>query len=102
MKVQLTIMVFFPEIFSTGFCFSPFTEISCSLPINSHDRCWIAFAKIHNVIRTLRILYVATANVIAEFSQDNVIYLEIRTSPKKIHDIPSKLCYAEAVVKAIK
>lgn len=44
----------------------------------------------------------ATANVIAEFSQDNVIYLEIRTSPKKIHDIPSKLCYVEAVVKAIK
>lgn len=65
-------------------------------------RCWDAFAKIHDVIRTPQILYVATVNVIAEFSQDNVTYLELRTGPKNVHEIPSKISYVEAVLQAIK
>ncbi|CAL8098874.1 unnamed protein product [Orchesella dallaii] len=67
----------------------------------SLKECWSAFAKIHEVITTPRALYVATVNVIAEFSKENVIYLELRTGPKKVHNIPSKLSYVESVVKGI-
>ncbi|OXA61425.1 adenosine deaminase-like protein [Folsomia candida] len=68
----------------------------------SLSECWKAFAKIHQVIQTPEILFQATCEVIHNFVKDNVIYLELRTTPKKIHDIPSKQIYIETVIKAIK
>ncbi|CAG7833798.1 unnamed protein product [Allacma fusca] len=63
--------------------------------------CFRTFAKIHEVIRTPEILHWVTTQVIEEFWSDNVIYLELRTTPKKIHNIPSKDVYMEKVVDAI-
>ncbi|ODM96785.1 Adenosine deaminase-like protein [Orchesella cincta] len=98
----------FPSIDSNGVLLDP---INHSLDAVNDDKqsdtrrslkeCWNAFAKIHEVIQTPQDLYVATINVIAEFSKDNVIYLELRTGPKKVHNIPSKLSYIESVVKGI-
>lgn len=72
-----------------------------SLLLYISARCWKSFSKIHQVIQTPRILYAATVNVIAEFSRDNVVYLELRTSPKKIHGFDSKELYLESVLKGI-
>lgn len=65
-------------------------------------RCWKAFAQIHEIIRTPDILFHATCEIIQEFVKDNVIYLELRTTPKKIHEIPSKQVYIDTVINAIK
>lgn len=42
----------------------------------------------------------ATKNVIKDFSEDNVVYLELRTTPRKTEKI-SKLQYIETVIKTI-
>lgn len=65
-------------------------------------RCWKAFGKIHEVVRTPELLFEATCEIIKEFVNDNVVYLELRTTPKKIHAIPSKKVYIETVIRAIR
>jgi adenosine deaminase len=63
--------------------------------------CFRTFAKIHEAIRTPKILNWVTTQVIEDFWSDNVIYLELRTTPKMIHEIPSKDVYMKNVVDAI-
>jgi len=76
-------------------------ECEWVLLIVNVSRCWEAFAKIHEEIRTPEILYALTCRVIEDFYRDRVIYLELRTTPKKIHEIRSKDIYIKSVVKAI-
>ena len=64
-------------------------------------RCFRTFAKIHDVITTPEILQWVTTQVIEDFSSDNVVYLELRTTPKIIHSIPSKDAYMQSVLQAI-
>jgi adenosine deaminase len=42
-----------------------------------------------------------TREVIRDFARENVVYLELRTTPKRIHEISSKEEYLESVVQAI-
>lgn len=44
----------------------------------------------------------ATKDVIKEFCQDNVVYLELRSTPRKVKDLMTKEEYGDAVIRAIK
>jgi len=63
--------------------------------------CWQAFAKVHEAITSPGSVYSAACKVIQDFNRDNVVYVELRSTPKKVYSIPSKDSYVEAIVKAI-
>lgn len=44
---------------------------------------------------------IAAEDVIEEFHQDNVIYLELRSTPRSVEGIMSKADYVEAIIAAI-
>ncbi|XP_066147763.1 adenosine deaminase-like protein [Euwallacea fornicatus] len=58
------------------------------------------FKVAHNLTDNHANLYIVTKNVIKEFAQDNVIYLELRTTPRCGKDM-SEDVYIETVVRAI-
>jgi adenosine deaminase len=64
-------------------------------------KCFELFGKIHEVIRTGKILKSVTREIIRDFARDNVVYLELRTTPKKVHEIRSKEEYLENVLQGI-
>lgn len=45
-------------------------------------------------------IFHATYNTIKEFQDDNVIYLELRSTPRAIPEKMSKQEYVEAIIKA--
>ncbi|KRT86312.1 hypothetical protein AMK59_1091, partial [Oryctes borbonicus] len=59
------------------------------------------FKVAHDVTITKQAVYTATKDVIEDFYQDNVIYLELRTTPRAVEGL-SKTEYIEAVIEAIK
>nr|XP_023021470.1 adenosine deaminase-like protein [Leptinotarsa decemlineata] len=66
----------------------------------SLQECFGLFSQAYNVIKSPESVYVATRNVIEDFAKDNVIYLELRTTPRANVGM-TKEDYIEAVVKAI-
>ncbi|TNN20673.1 Adenosine deaminase-like protein [Schistosoma japonicum] len=62
------------------------------------DRCFNYFQKIHKYIDTPEILQRATASVIEEFCQENVILLELRTT---LRPLPTHRSYLNSVIKGI-
>ncbi|CAH8832757.1 unnamed protein product [Trichobilharzia szidati] len=62
------------------------------------EGCFNCFRTIHNLIQTPEILELATTSVVEEFHQDNVIYLELRTT---LRPIPTHRSYLDAVIKGI-
>ncbi|XP_066590477.1 adenosine deaminase-like protein isoform X2 [Prorops nasuta] len=65
-------------------------------------RCFQTFAAIQKLTITSESLYLATCEVIREFSEDNVIYLELRSTPRKVEGLLTKVEYIEAIILAIK
>ncbi|KAK9877446.1 hypothetical protein WA026_018556 [Henosepilachna vigintioctopunctata] len=63
--------------------------------------CFKIFGFAHKATATPEAVYLATKNVIREFYDDNVIYLELRTTPREEVGIMTAESYVEAVVKAI-
>ncbi|KAL1512746.1 hypothetical protein ABEB36_002286 [Hypothenemus hampei] len=59
------------------------------------------FQVAHNATNTLENLNLATKCVIEDFAKDNVIYLELRTTPRSEKDL-SERDYIETVVEAIR
>lgn len=64
------------------------------------DECFDLFRVAHDLTKTREAVYLATESVIKEFADDNVKYLEIRTTPREEAGM-SKEDYIESVVKAI-
>lgn len=64
------------------------------------DECFQLFKIAHELTKTKEAVYIATESVIKEFANDNVIYLELRTTPRKENDMTEE-DYIESVVKAI-
>lgn len=64
------------------------------------DDCFTLFAVAHNATKTKEALYTAVQSVIQEFRNENVIYLELRTTPR-CEETMSKQAYIETVVEAI-
>lgn len=68
--------------------------------------CFIIFQLLHKYVDTLDILYYCTQQVIQDFHNDNVIYLELRTTPRIFYNknkqpINTKQQYIDTVIHAI-
>lgn len=64
------------------------------------DECFQLFKVAHELTKTKEAVYLATKSVIKEFANENVIYLELRTTPREENGM-TKEEYIESVVKAI-
>lgn len=65
-------------------------------------KCFKVFDIAHALTITPDAVFIATNDVIREFHEDNVIYLELRTTPRSVEGSMTKLEYLEAVIKAFK
>ncbi|CAH8483430.1 unnamed protein product [Heterobilharzia americana] len=65
---------------------------------NGLDACFDSFHIIHELIRSPEVLERATTSVVEEFHQDNVIFLELRTT---LRPLPTHLAYLNAVINGI-
>ncbi|XP_057369753.1 adenosine deaminase-like protein isoform X1 [Daphnia carinata] len=63
------------------------------------DECFQVFKIIHQLTDSEESIYIATVDVIKEFSEENVLYLELRTTPREIGG--SFETYVSAVIRAI-
>lgn len=65
------------------------------------DECFELFQIAHDVTNNPNAVYIATKRVIEEFAYDNVMYLELRTTPRSEENM-TKREYIDAVIRAIK
>ena len=56
------------------------------------SKCFGIFHAIHDMIRTREILSRIIDDVLFDFMKDNVIYLEIRTTPRNLPGKVKKIC----------
>jgi len=64
------------------------------------SRCFKIFDIAHALTVTPEAVFIATCDVIKEFHEDNVIYLELRSTPRAVKDSMTKTEYLEAIMKA--
>jgi len=64
------------------------------------SRCFKVFDIAHALTVTPQAVFTATCDVIKEFHEDNVIYLELRSTPRAVKDSMTKTEYLEAIIKA--
>ncbi|XP_035825452.1 adenosine deaminase-like protein isoform X2 [Aplysia californica] len=76
------------------------------LHISSHkeiDGSFLLFSKIQQLVRTEEAVYTLTHRVITEFAQDNVKYLELRSTPKEIPETGmTRELYIRTMLRAVK
>lgn len=65
------------------------------------DECFTMFAIAHDLMDSVEAVELATECVICEFSEDNVVYLELRSTPRKTQDM-TKLQYLQAIINTIR
>lgn len=65
------------------------------------DECFELFQVAHDVTNNPNAVYIATKRVIEEFASENVMYLELRTTPRSEVNM-TKEEYINAVIRAIK
>lgn len=70
---------------------------SCLAP-DSADlaECFKLFDVLHRLIKSKQILARITEEILADFQADNVVYLELRTTPRNIHNERSELVVSKA------
>lgn len=64
-------------------------------------RCFEKFRYAHDLTDTPEAIALATERVIQEFSDDNVVYLELRTTPRATPSM-TKTEYLDSVINAIR
>ncbi|XP_072757087.1 N6-Methyl-AMP deaminase isoform X2 [Anoplolepis gracilipes] len=69
---------------------------------SSLSECFKIFDIAHALTVTPQAVFIATCDVIKEFYEDNVIYLELRSTPRAVKDSMTKTEYLEAMIKALK
>ena len=68
----------------------------------SLDECFRLFDVLHSLVDSSEVLRRITIEAIEDFADENVVYLELRTTPRcDIADIPSTEQYVETVLSAI-
>ncbi|CAL1688782.1 unnamed protein product [Lasius platythorax] len=67
---------------------------------SSLSECFKIFDIAHALTITPEAVFVATCDVIKEFHEDNIIYLELRSTPRAVKDSMTKTEYLEAIIKA--
>ena len=68
----------------------------------SLSECFQLFDAIHDLVNSLAVLKRITKECIADFAQENVLYLELRTTPR--HDMPGNVTaeqYVDTVLDAL-
>ncbi|XP_063239402.1 adenosine deaminase-like protein [Bacillus rossius redtenbacheri] len=65
------------------------------------EECFSLFGVAHSLTRTPEAVRRATEDVIREFAEDGVVYLELRSTPREVPNVMTKLQYVKEVVKAI-
>ncbi|XP_070531272.1 N6-Methyl-AMP deaminase isoform X2 [Cardiocondyla obscurior] len=68
---------------------------------SSLSECFKIFDIAHALTITPEAVFVATCDVIKDFHSDNVIYLELRSTPRAVKNSMTKTEYLEAIIKAI-
>ncbi|XP_044016981.1 adenosine deaminase-like protein isoform X2 [Aphidius gifuensis] len=63
--------------------------------------CFRVFKIVHDLTDTIEAVYLATCDVIKDFHDDNVIYLELRTTPRAVNGKMTKNEYIKTIIKAI-
>ncbi|XP_064619638.1 adenosine deaminase-like protein [Lineus longissimus] len=67
------------------------------------DDCFVMLKLIHTITTDAEAAYLITCDIIHEFAEDNVKYLELRSTPRDIEESGlTKRAYIESVLKAIK
>lgn len=64
-------------------------------------RCFKRFEIAHALTITPKAVFTATCDVIREFHEDNVIYLELRSTPRAVEGSMTEKDYLEAMIKAL-
>nr|CAD7269007.1 unnamed protein product [Timema shepardi] len=59
------------------------------------------FSVAHSLTSSPAALFKATTDVITEFSQDGVVYLELRSTPRQVPRTMTKTQYIQAIIDAI-
>ncbi|XP_076675439.1 adenosine deaminase-like protein isoform X2 [Andrena cerasifolii] len=67
---------------------------------SSLGECFKVFDVAHSVTVTSEAVFQATYDVIKEFKEDNVIYLELRSTPRAVDGQMTKQEYIEAIIRA--
>ncbi|XP_014476859.1 PREDICTED: adenosine deaminase-like protein isoform X2 [Dinoponera quadriceps] len=69
--------------------------------LSSLSECFKVFEIAHALTVTPQAVFVATCDVIRDFHKDNVIYLELRSTPRAVEGLMTKKEYLEAMIKAL-
>ncbi|KAK2579473.1 hypothetical protein KPH14_010787 [Odynerus spinipes] len=78
-------------------------EYSCIIERHSSlEECFKMFSIAHSLTNNPEAIFIVTCNVIKEFMDDNVIYLELRSTPRAVEGKMTKEEYIEAMIRAIK
>ncbi|XP_069682467.1 adenosine deaminase-like protein isoform X2 [Periplaneta americana] len=66
------------------------------------DECFQLFGIAHSLTSTPCAIYKATQDVVREFADDGVLYLELRSTPRTVPGVMSKAEYIQAMMDAIR
>ncbi|XP_011157608.2 adenosine deaminase-like protein [Solenopsis invicta] len=68
---------------------------------SSLSECFKIFDIAHALTSSPQTVFTAACDVIKEFYEDNVIYLELRSTPRAVKDVMTKVEYLQAIIQAI-
>ncbi|XP_015594706.1 adenosine deaminase-like protein isoform X2 [Cephus cinctus] len=68
---------------------------------NSLEECFQLFPIVHSLTSTSEAVFIATCDMIGEFYDDGVIYLEVRSTPRAVDGVMTKKEYVEAIIRGI-
>lgn len=66
----------------------------------SLSECFDVFKLAHDLVDCVEAVKLATENVIGEFSEENVVYLELRSTPRETEHM-TKSEYLQAIIDTI-
>lgn len=76
--------------------------MNCSIEILKISyRCFSKFKYAHELTQTVEAVQLATELVIETFNKENVIYLELRTTPRPLQQSTTCESYLRAVISSI-
>lgn len=76
-------------------------------PSKTMDQCFQIFGLLHRLLKKRENLVRVTQEILADFNEENTIYLELRTTPRNIYDdnnqlVVSKREYVNTIVQEIR
>jgi adenosine deaminase len=75
-------------------------------PNKTMDQCFAIFGLLHQLLKKKENLIRVTREILSDFSEENTVYLELRTTPRNIYEneklIVSKREYIETIINEIR